>query len=234
MSYARTRLTVVQRRFRASGATVPSPSSSHAGVSRRRRPAAPAPRWAVCRLGGWASSGTSGSIAAGRSRISWGAGRAGGRPTSRASCCRKIRKDIRTRRWPASGRCWSSQPARRSRAARIEVVKMGTTVGSQLPFGTQGRAHRAGDHRRLRRRAEDRLSEPAQACSRSGYPPARHAVWRGGRDSGTGRRATGERILRELDLAAGGKVELRAAAYDRGEFRALAIVLMHGYRFPRT
>ena len=112
--------------------------------------------------------------------------------------------------------------------AAIDAVKMGTTVATNALLERKGERTVLVDHARLRRRAAHRLPEPAEAlrAPHRAAEPALRARDRGRRAHRRARRAScGRSISRRRER------ELRAA-FDAG-IRAVAIVLMHGYRYPQ-
>ena len=114
-------------------------------------------------------------------------------------------------------------------AERIEVVKMGTTVATNALLERKGEPHRAGHHARLSRRAAHRLPEPPAAL-RPPHRAARAALPRGDRGGRAGGRATARCSSRSTNTPS--PSDLRRA-YDDG-LRSVAIVFMHGYRYPRA
>ena len=81
----------------------------------------------------------------------------------RTSCCPRIPSATRRRR-PRHPRAARTAPrTRRFRPARIEAVKMGTTVATNALLERKGERTALVDHPRLRRRAAHRLPEPAEA-----------------------------------------------------------------------
>ena len=104
---------------------------------------------------------------------------------------------------------------------------MGTTVATNALLERKGEPHGARDHARLSRRAAHRLPEPAEAV-RPADRAARAALRardRGRRADRRARRGRRSRSTRRRSCARA------AGAFDDG-IRAVAIVLMHGYRYP--
>ena len=133
------------------------------------------------------------------------------------------------RRSRASAICWSLAPGAPIPAERIDAVKMGTTVATNALLERKGERTLLVDHQGFRRRAAHRLSEPARRFSRatSCCPSMLYE-----RVVEVDERVTAEgEVLRPLDLASVRSDARRALSRDG--IRAVAIVFMHGYRYPR-
>ena len=118
--------------------------------------------------------------------------------------------------------------ARRFPPGAIDAVKMGTTVATNALLERKGERTALVITRGFARRAAHRLPEPAEAlrAPHRAADAALRARDRGRRAHRRARRARAAarpRAARERDLR---------AAYDDG-IRAVAIVLMHGYRYPQ-
>ena len=110
-------------------------------------------------------------------------------------------------------------------AARIDAVKMGTTVATNALLERRGEPTRIGDHPRARRRAADRLpASPGHL--RAQDRAARAALRPRWSRSRSGCAPTARSSARSSWSAPG---PISRAAYGKG-LRALAIVLVHGYR----
>ena len=124
--------------------------------------------------------------------------------------------------------------AARARAGRADSRRRdrggedGHDGRDQRAARAQGRADRARDHARLRRCAADRLSEPAEAV-RAQDRAADAALRARDRGRRADRRARRRRRCRSTSRRRGAiSPTARAAGIE-----AVAIVLMHGYRFPQ-
>ena len=153
--------------------------------------------------------------------------RPGRRARHRTSCCRRIPSGTRTPPSPASASCSACRPARRSRPSAIGAVKMGTTVATNALLERKGEPHGAGDHRAASRDAlriayqnRPRIFDRHIVLPELLYSRVIEVDERIG--------AHGEVVAA---ARRGGRARDLQAAYDDG-YRAVAIVLMHGYRYP--
>ena len=145
-----------------------------------------------------------------------------------ASCCPRTRSATATPPSRASASCWAG--ARRAGAAeRIDAVKMGTTVA------TNALLERKGDRTLLviTRGFGDALRIGYQDRPRHLRPP-HHAARTAVR---AGRSKSDERLRRRRRRCDVRSTSTRCAARAargawREGYRAVAIVFMHGYRYP--
>ena len=147
---------------------------------------------------------------------------------SPTSCCRRIPSAIDDAALAGHPRPAGPRARRALPAAAIDAVKMGTTVATNALLERKGERTVLVDHQGLRRRAAHRLSEPARSsspatsCCPSCSTSASSRSTSGVTAEGEVLRAARSRRQRARDLA---------AAFAAG-IRSLAIVLMHGYRYP--
>ena len=144
--------------------------------------------------------------------------------SSRISSCRRIRKPIATRRFKVSATS-SNRERCADTGGQIEAVKMGTTVATNALLERKATAH-FGHDRRLQGPASHRIPSPPRPF-RARDRPARNALRKRGRDPGT---RLGRRHDRDAARSRRGP-DLIAASFNEG-IRAVAVVFMHGYRFP--
>ena len=140
---------------------------------------------------------------------------------------RESRALSRTRRCRASASCSASPPARRFRRGASTRSRWARRSRPTRCSSARASARLLVDHARLRRRAAHRLPEPTEALR----APDRAA------DAALRARDRGRRAHRRARRGACAARSRRGASAtcarrSRDGIRAVAIVLMHGYRYP--
>ena len=157
--------------------------------------------------------------------------RVGREPGRRAACAQAAVREpgaLRGRRGRrASASCSASAPGEPIPADAIGVREDGHDGRHQRAAGAQGRAHAARDHARLRDALRDRLPGRARTSSPRDIVKPEQLY--------AGVVEVDERVLRRRRRSSARSIRRRAArarAAARRGFARVAIVFMHGYRYP--